>query len=180
MMPYLFNTERIGFRQWLDRDIEPFVAMCQDERVMEFFPSILQPEETLASIERQKTHIVEHGFGFFAVDELSTSRFMGFIGIVHPRFESYFTPCVEIGWRLHSDFWGKGYATEGAKKCLEYGFETLKIPEIYSFTTLSNKRSERVMQKIGMTQIGTFEHPSVPENHPFRPHLLYHIQNHVL
>lgn len=174
---YVFQTLRLGFRAWLNSDTAPFVAMNQNTQVMEFFPSLLSQDDTLAMIARIRAHFEEHGFGLWAVDDLSTGVFIGFIGLTHPRFESFFTPCVEIGWRLHPDAWGKGYATEGARACLEYAFGHLKLSEVYSMTALPNKRSENVMLKIGMAKIGEFEHPLVPENHFLHPHVLYKIEN---
>lgn len=169
---YFFKSKRLVFRQWLDRDSKPFVEINQDPRVMEFFPKTQSHEETLAMMERVKSQIDTLGYGWFAVDELSTGLFIGFIGISHPRFESFFTPCLEIGWRLHADFWGKGYATEGAEACLNYAFEKLKESTVYSFTAISNIRSERVMIKLGMKKAGEFDHPLLPE-HPLSRHVLY-------
>ena len=169
---YLFQSERLGFRQWLERDTELFVRLNEDERVMEFFPDVLTRSETLALLARIKTHIDEYGYGLFAVDELSSGLFIGFIGLGHPRFESFFTPCLEIGWRLFPDFWGKGYATEGAAACLQYAFETLGFSKVYAFTALNNRRSERVMIKLGMKREGEFDHPMLVE-HPLGRHVLY-------
>lgn len=169
---YFFQSKRLGFRQWKDADSKVFVEMNQDPRVMEFFPDLHSEEETLAMINRIQNDIHQRGYGWFAVDELASGLFIGFIGMSHPRFESFFTPCLEIGWRLHPDFWKKGYATEGATACLKYGFEHLEVSSIYSFTTVANKRSERVMINVGMNKIGEFEHPMLP-NHPLSPHVLY-------
>lgn len=169
---YFFKSKRLGFRQWLDRDIEPFVELNQNPRIMEFFPETKSREEVLEMIEIVKSQINQWGYGWFAVDELSSGLFIGFIGVNHPRFESFFTPCLEIGWRLHADFWGKGYATEGAETCLKYAFEKLEESTVYSFTAISNTRSERVMIKLGMKKEGEFDHPQLLE-HPLSKHVLY-------
>lgn len=169
---YFFQSKRLGFRQWRDSDTEPFVELNMDPRVMEFFPKLQTREETLAMIERIKSQIEQTGYGLYAVEELSTGLFIGFIGVNHPRFDSFFTPCLEIGWRLHADFWGKGYATEGAKACLQYAFEQLEFSTVYAFTAKSNRRSEQVMIKIGMKKEGEFDHPLLP-NHPLSQHTLY-------
>jgi ribosomal-protein-alanine N-acetyltransferase len=86
-----------------------------------------------------------------------------------------FSPCIEIGWRLHKKIWNKGYATEGAKACLKYGYENLNLQDVYSFTSKNNKRSEHVMEKIGMIKIGEFYHPKIDRNHPLCEHVLYKI-----
>ena len=89
----------------------------------------------------------------------------------------HFLPAVEVGWRLAFDYWGKGYATEGALACLKYGFEMLDLDEIVSFTTVTNKRSRAVMEKIGMHHDPKedFDHPHVPEGNPLRKHVLYRL-----
>ena len=85
---------------------------------------------------------------------------------------------MEVGWRLAADQWGRGYATEGARAALGYGFDTLGFEEIVSFTSAINRRSWRVMERLGMMRdaAGDFEHPNVPEGHPTRPHVLYRIR----
>src|SRR5438552_3901183 len=103
--------------------------------------------------------------------------FAGFVGLSVPRFESHFTPCVEIGWRLAAPYWGRGYATEGARAALAVGFETLGLGEIVSSTVPANLRSRRVMEKIGMARDpdDDFDHPALPEGHRLRRHVLYRI-----
>jgi len=170
--PYCITTPRLGFRNWRKSDLQRYVVMNQDPDVMQYFPQLLAPEQSEASFERMKKHYDEHGFTFFAVDNIEEEKFIGFIGLVNTRFESHFTPCVEIGWRLMKEYWGRGLATEGAAACLDYAFKELGLKEVYSFTPKSNFPSERVMQKIGMTKVGTFNHPMIPD-HPLEEHLLY-------
>ena len=62
--------------------------------------------------------------------------FIGYIGLHHTNFETDFCPCIEIGWRLCENSWGRGYATEGARACLEYAYRQLQLSEIYSYTSL--------------------------------------------
>jgi len=174
--PYLFQSERLGFRKWAEADVLPMAALNADPAVMEFFPSTQSLEETKTFFDRVATHFKDHGHCWYAVDTLDNKEFIGFIGLAYNDMEADFSPCVEIGWRLKKAAWGKGYATEGAKRCLAYGFEELQFKEIYSFTAILNKRSERVMQKIGMTKVGTFEHPKMAVGHVLRPHVLYRVE----
>ncbi|MEM7549875.1 MAG: GNAT family N-acetyltransferase [Bacteroidota bacterium] len=170
---YFFKSERLGFRNWREKDIPEFIKMNRDPKVMRYFPNILSEEESRISVERFKSCYANNSFCFYAIDKLEDSSFIGFIGISAATFKADFTPCTEIGWRLKSDEWGKGYATEGASRCLEYGFSELKLSTIYSFTPLQNKASENVMKKIGMNKVGTFNHPSVPSDSPLVEHVLY-------
>ncbi len=174
-MDYLFTSERLGFRLWTDDDRDPFAALNADPTVRRYFPDVMSQEESDAAIDRFLAHYRKHGFCPYAVDELSSRELIGLIGFYRPTFEASFTPCIEIGWRLAQAYWGQGFATEGAQRCLEYAQEELCLDQIYSFTTVNNLPSERVMQRIGMSKISTFEHPSLPEGHTLRPHVLYHI-----
>ena len=122
---------------------------------------------------RISTFIEEKGFGLFAVEERHTREFLGFIGLSIPTFTEHFTPCVEIGWRLGQRFWHQGFATEGARACLNYGFSALMLHEIVSFTSKLNTRSIAVMERIGMHFRGEFEHPNLAPGHRLRTHVLY-------
>ena len=162
------RTERLLLRRWREEDLEPYVAMNSDPRVMEFFPSIPTREESLTSAARIDAHFDEHGFGLFAVERPDVAPFIGFIGLGIPRFEAHFMPCVEIGWRLAAEHWNHGFATEGAKVCLEWAFDELGFDEIVSFTAVVNRPSRRVMEKLGMERDPSedFDHPSVDEGSP--------------
>ena len=171
-MPQI-ETERLILREWKSEDLAPFTLMNEDPKVMEYFLSPLTEMETVAMVERIREHFTKHGFGLFACTLKETSEFMGFVGLSVPTFETSFTPCVEIGWRLSCSAWGKGYATEAALAVLKFGFEECKLQEILSWTAPANARSRNVMEKIGLTQEGNFDHPKVPEGHPFKSHVLY-------
>ena len=170
-------TPRLRLRAWTAGDRGPFAALNADPRVMEFFPSVLRPAESDAFADRIARHIDEHGWGLWAVEISGGAPFAGYIGLATPRFESHFTPAVEIGWRLAREHWGHGYATEGARAALSFGFGTLKLTEIVSFTVPANVRSRRVMERLGMTRdLGDdFDHPGLPVEHPLRRHVLYRI-----
>jgi ribosomal-protein-alanine N-acetyltransferase len=175
MKTYVFESSRLGFRNWLDSDRVPFAKMGKDASVMEFFPKLLTDQESEELVERIKAHFKEKGYGLYAVDRLDTQTFIGFIGFSTPGFQADFTPCTEIGWRLRQEAWGQGFATEGALRCLEYGFATYNFPEIFSFTAEINQRSVRVMQKIGMHPEGAFDHPLLEDGSRLKKHVLYKI-----
>jgi len=169
------ETERLILRDWMESDYKPFIALNADAEVMEFFPSVQTADTTLAQIKRLAGHIATNGFGFFAVERKDNNEFIGFTGLAYPRFEAHFTPCIEIGWRLSKADWNQGFATEAAKACLQFGFDSLRTDTIYSFASVHNQRSENVMKKIGMVHDGFFEHPSVEEGNWLRKHVLYKI-----
>ncbi|MCL4149404.1 UNVERIFIED_CONTAM: hypothetical protein GTU68_006392 [Idotea baltica] len=172
------ETKRLILRRWKEEDRTPFAQMNADPLVMKFFPKTLTTEESNASFDRIQQHFADHNYGLWAVEIKNITDFAGFIGFQIPRFEAHFTPCVEIGWRLAAQHWGEGYATEGASACLNYGFDTLGFHEVISMTATINKRSERVMQRIGMTHdpMEDFDHPRVDPESPLCRHVLYRIQ----
>lgn len=144
---------------------------------MEHFPSRMTLDETSALVARIRAHWAARGFGLWAIEAPGVAPFVGFVGLSVPRFEASFTPCVEIGWRLAAEHWGRGFATEGARAALAFGFETRGLGELVSFTVPANVRSLAVMARLGMVRdpSGDFEHPLVPAGHPLRPHVLTRI-----
>lgn len=171
------ETPRLILRPWQDEDREPFAALNADARVMQHFPGLLEKSESDRLIEAMQEHFVEHGFGRWAVEVRGGASCIGFVGLSRPAFTTYFTPCVEVGWRLAAEHWGQGYAPEAAQAALRFGFEVVQLGEIVSFTVPANLPSRRVMEKIGMRHdpAEDFEHPGLPEGHALRHHVLYRL-----
>lgn len=171
------RTDRLLLRRWRPEDREPFAALNADPQVMEYFPNPLSREESDATADRIEAHFQKHGYGFCAVEIPGVASFAGLIGLCVPRFEAPFMPAIEIGWRLAPEHWGRGYAAEGARAALAFGFKTLQLKEILSMTVPANWRSRRVMENIGMTHCpgDDFDHPLLPEGHRLRRHVLYRI-----
>lgn len=121
----------------------------------------------------------EQGWGLWAVEVSSSGSFAGFVGLNPVTFAAHFVPAVEVGWRLARQYWGVGYATEAAGAAVTYGFEVMGLQEIVSFTSTGNRRSRRVMEKLGMHRlpIEDFDHPGIPEGHHLRRHVLYRLKN---
>jgi RimJ/RimL family protein N-acetyltransferase len=174
-------TTRLVLRRWKASDREPFARLNADPRVMRFFPSTLLRAESDEIAERIVRAFAERGWGLYAAESRASGEFLGFIGLSVPGFRAHFTPCVEIGWRLAAEHWNRGLATEGARAVVAHAFETLKLPELVSFTTESNFASRRVMEKIGMRHdpADDFDHPRLAEGHPLRRHVLYRLSNRV-
>jgi RimJ/RimL family protein N-acetyltransferase len=171
----LLTTERLVLRRWRESDLESFRKMNADPRVMEFMPKLLDSAESDALVERIERHFDERGFGPMAVELNESGAFVGFVGLYVPQFEASFMPAVEIGWRLAAEHWGNGLATEAARETLRFGFEKVGLESVVSFTVPANVRSRSVMERIGMTFEGVFEHPHLPEGDPLRRHVLYRL-----
>jgi RimJ/RimL family protein N-acetyltransferase len=162
-------------RPWRDTDMDPFAALNADPLTMEFFPATLSREESDAAAVRIRRAIETRGFGLWAAEVPDVAGFIGAIGLHVPEYDTPFTPCVEVGWRLDRAYWGRGYATEGARAAMHDGFDRLGLAEIVSFTAACNVRSRRVMERLGMTRSpdDDFDHPRITEGHPLRRHVLY-------
>ena len=169
------HTPRLLLRRWRESDLPAFAALNADPRVMEHLPKPLSREESDAMAARVRDHFARHGFGLWAVEVPGEAGFIGSVGLVTATFDAHFTPCVEVGWRLAQAHWGKGYATEAASAALDFAFGRLGLDEVVSFTVPANRRSRRVMERIGMRHDaeGSFEHPALPPGHSLRPHVLY-------
>ena len=168
-------TDRLLLRGWRDADREPFAALNADPEVMAHFPSTLSRGTSDMLIDGAVEGWAANGFGLWALERRADGRFLGFTGLARPSFEAHFMPAVEVGWRLARDAWGHGYATEAARAALEFGFETVGLDEIVSFTVPDNVRSRAVMERLGMRHdpADDFDHPKLPQGHPLRRHVLY-------
>ena len=174
----VMETERLTLRHWKESDLVPFAKMNANPKVMEFFPKTLSLEESNAFAGKIQKELKETPYGLWAVEVKKKASFIGFIGLHYQDFEADFTPCIEIGWRLDNNFWGKGYAFEGASAVLEYAFNTLGLKEVVSFTAKVNLRSIHLMKKIGLKNDpkDNFLHSKLEDGDPLKPHVLYRLK----
>jgi RimJ/RimL family protein N-acetyltransferase len=172
------RTDRLMLRGWRHADRGPFAELNADPQVAEFLGGPLDRDGSDALVDRILVRWDSDGHGLWAVERVEDGRFLGFVGLAAPSFDAVFSPCVEVGWRLAREAWGRGYATEAAWAALRFGFVELDLDEIVSFTTVANVRSRAVMERLGMTRdpVDDFDHPSFPDGHPIRPHVLYRLR----
>lgn len=170
------ETERLRLRQWKDSDYPVFAEINSDEEVMKYYPNVMTESESNEMANKICSLIASRGWGFWAVEEKISGKFIGFVGLHEPTYDLPVTPCVEIGWRLGRNYWGKGYATEAAKEVLNFAFEGLGLNVVYSFASIQNVKSWSVMRRLNMENTGdNFGHPIIPEGHELREHVLYRI-----
>ena len=177
MKKQILRTDRLVLRTWREEDREAFAAINADPLVTQFLP-LMTRNDSDAAADRIQRHFDTHGFGFWALEIPGLTCFAGIVGLAVPRFTAHFTPCFEIGWRLGSQYWNCGYATEAARAALDYGLHELHIAQIVAFTVPQNLRSRRVMERLGMTHdpAEDFDHPLLDERDPLRRHVLYRTQ----
>lgn len=170
------ETERLILRPWLPGDLAPFAALNADPAVMTHFPAPLSRAESDAFVTRLIERSARDGFGFLAVERREDGAFLGMVGLTRVAFAPI-APAVEIGWRLGRAHWGQGYATEAAAGWLDHAFDWLGLPEVIAMAVPANAPSHAVMRRLGMVRdpARDFEHPSLPEGHRLRPHILFAI-----
>jgi len=173
------KTERLILRRFTPADTAAMIAINADPRVMEWFPATMTSDQTEAMLSNANAHWETHGFGRFALETRDTNQFIGFTGLTVPPYDTPANPCVEVGWRLSPAAWGKGYASEAARACLQWGFTDLGLDEIVSFTAIQNTRSTAVMERLNMTRSDTdnFDHPMLPTSSPLLRHVLYRLSH---
>lgn len=170
------ETERLRLRPWKEHDFPDLAALCSDPEVMRYFPKVLDQQESRDFQNNMQQIIDAHGWGLWCTELKNTGEFIGLIGIIPLKSIYTFSPGIEVGWRIATQHWGNGYATEGAQASLDFAFKDLRAAEVVAITTTKNMRSRKVMQRLGMIDTGeNFLHPSLASNHPLTEHVLYKI-----
>ncbi len=175
----VIETERLLLRQWEPADREVWASMCADPHVVEFLGPPLERSVALAQTERLARRLAARGYGWWVAEVKQSGECAGVIVLQDVPFAASFTPAIEVGWHLAFDHWKKGYAIEGGRAALDFAFRVLDCKRVVAMTALSNLRSQRVMERIGMTRDPAtdfdFDHPLVPAASPLRRHVLYRI-----
>lgn len=171
------ETARLLLRAWRDSDVEPWVQMNADPRVTEFFHRISTRELSESMAHGLRADLERRGYGWWVVEVRERTAFAGVVALQEVPFQAHFTPAREIGWRFAPECWGRGYATEAARAALGFAFNRLGWNEVVAMTAVRNIRSQRVMERLGMTGVagGDFDHPRIEEGHLLRRHVLYRI-----
>lgn len=172
-MDYILQSDRLGFRPWCDTDMELMVSINSDPDVMQYFPSVMSRQQTEDSVQRFQRHQQEHGYCYFAVDQLQTKSFIGFIGLMQQQYPFSPQQVVDIGWRLDKRFWRQGLASEGARCCLEFASERLGLSKVVAVAPKVNVASIAVMKKIGMEYSGEFHFERLPPGSHLNPCVYY-------
>jgi RimJ/RimL family protein N-acetyltransferase len=164
-MRTFLETDRLTLRRFTEADEDNLFELNSDPEVMRFLTGGRPtPRDTvrtrilpafLACYERFA------GFGFWAADEKPTAQFLGWFHLRPPLPDA--SPAgwledgsIELGYRLRRSAWGKGYATEGSRALIDKGFAEFGVPRVVAETTMDNWASRRVMEKSGLSLVGTF------------------------
>jgi RimJ/RimL family protein N-acetyltransferase len=144
---------------------------------MEFFERPLSRAQAAQLIARVERGFDERGYGLWALELPGEMQMAGFVGLLPVDHDLPCAPAVEIGWRLARSAWGRGLASEAARRVVEFAFDELALEELVSMTSVANRRSRAVMERLGMRreEAEDFEHPRVSAGHPLAPHVLYRL-----
>ena len=141
-------TERLRLRRLTDDDFSPLFAMFQDPLVMRYYPGLKDEDQTRAWLDWNTTEYAQCGHGLWAVELHDGGEFVGQVGLVRQSVDG--ADEVEVGYLLRSEHWHKGYATEAATACRDYGFQFLDRMRLISLIRPENEPSIRVAQRVGM------------------------------
>lgn len=142
------TTDRLVLRTFRLDDLLHYAALNAHPEVVRYLGGEPISREDSDEIAAWANDVYERErIGLLAVERRSDGRFLGMCGLHH---QSSMPDDVEVAWRLAPEHWGNGYATEAAKAWLDYGFDTLGLPEIISMTDAHNDRSLAVMRRLGM------------------------------
>lgn len=174
MAEFRLDTERLALRDWRSDDLDDFHRLGIDRKVMATLGPVMTREQSAALIADLQARAINFGHTFWALERKGDNRVIGFTGLVRGKAPQIAGE-LEIGWRLASDCWGEGYATEAAKAALDWAFANRPGEPVIAITSVTNSGSRAVMERLGMKHRPErdFDHPAVPEGDPLRPHVLY-------
>ena len=141
------ETKRLILRGLCESDVGDYARWVGNGRVVQHVGDgqPLTPDDAWRKIAFFIGHWQMRGYGQWAVEEKSTSKMVGRVGLHHPHG----WPGVEVGWMVDPERWGEGFASEAAHASLEWGFRELGLDEIVSVIKPENLASIRVAEKIG-------------------------------
>jgi RimJ/RimL family protein N-acetyltransferase len=146
-------TPRLRLRGWREGDVETMAAIYSEPEVVRYLRP-LDLEGTRKQLLGFVYHWEERGFGLWAVEQRSSGRLIGRIGLIHHDDWTASPHDAEVGWTLEHATWGQGLATEGGAAALRFGFEAKGMRRIVSIAHRENLASQRVMEKLGLRREG--------------------------
>ncbi|MCB2076520.1 MAG: GNAT family N-acetyltransferase [Novosphingobium sp.] len=170
----MIETDRLLLRAWRDDDGGPFQRICSDPQVMATLGPPLDMAATEALVARMQALQAEYGHCFWALERREDARLVGWCGVIRGTVGPV-EGKAEIGWRLASDCWGAGYATEAARAAVDWVFAHLPDDAVWAITAEINHRSRAVMERLRMThraELG-FAHPKVAQGDRLQRHVTY-------
>lgn len=145
----MLQTPRLRLRRWESRDVTPFVQLCRDPEIMQFFNGVMKPIACFEEMERQEVCFDAYGYGIWVAELKATGEFIGCVGL-DPTMMIPQDAAVRLTWKLRREFWGVNYAYEAAMEVMDYAFEELKVKEVVAIAHPANQRSLRLIRRLGL------------------------------
>ena len=144
------ETNRLVLRPFRDDDLDGYFAVLDSPEVRRslHLPDNLDRSDAWQQMAWFLGQWVLRGTGHWALEDRTTGVFLGRAGLHRPEREDW--PGVEVGWVLHPDYWGRGYATEAGAEAIRYAFDELDLERIYSCILPENVQSQAVARRLGM------------------------------
>lgn len=171
------GTDRLHLRSWLDEDVKTIYEMIQDTAVSYYLKHVRLDEYPVLQkmAESANKSIEENGYGYFVCELKDTGEIIGLVGLNYIHLDDSHFPCYTVSWILGKKYWKKGYATEAAQRLIVFGFENCQMSRICACTAMGNISSKRVMERIGMQLVDTFNFPGIEVSHPLSQQVFYEI-----
>ncbi len=150
----IIETARLRLTVFSEKDAEGFFNMNNNPEVLRYTGDLpFENIEAAKAFILSYDHYQKYGYGRWTIRRKSDNVYLGFCGLkYHSDMQE-----VDLGYRLDRKYWGKGYATEAARVCLDYGFKILKIDRIIGRSEIKNKASIHILEKIGMQFLKEFD-----------------------
>ncbi len=163
-------TPRLTLREFRATDFDALCAIdCRPESVR-YEPQMNADGVSAYLHEAEMQAYVQPRTLFrFAVTRTPDDTVRGLVGL---SLNIRMTRDWEIGWSIHPDDWGQGYATEAAQAVIDLAFRELDAHRVIAFCDAENRASERVMQKLGMRHEGSMRQTRLLRG-AWRDELLY-------
>ena len=167
-MEFTLTTERLRMRQLTQDDFADLCEMLYDSDVMCAWEHTFTETQVQEWIDRQFERYERTGVGVWAAIEKETNAMVGQFGLVWAEIEGEVV--LELVYMLKKNHWGKGFAVEGGKACLDYAFGEMGVDKVYAPIRPENQSSRKVAEKLGFEVIGEYiKHYNGKE----MPHLIY-------
>ena len=150
LVVHILETERLYLRQYREEDIDSLHAIFSDPETMAYYPAPFSLEQTQNWVKKNQQRYKEDGFGLWGICLKETNELIGDCGLVKQIVDGKTE--IEIGYHINKKYWSKGFASEAAKACKEYGFNELGFKKLISIIDPRNTPSIRVAEKIGFTK----------------------------
>lgn len=165
-MQIFIETKRLQLRDINETDIQGIFELDSDPGVHKYLGNkpIQSLDEAKSIVQYIRKQYEDNGIGRWAIIEKSTHEFIGWSGLKYETEVRKDMPYFDLGYRLKKKYWGRGIATETSIESLKYGFQTMNLNEIYAGAHIDNIASNKVLQKVGLTYMETFEYDDAPHN----------------